>query len=105
MKISLEPSKTIVFELLKRNGKVYIRIAPNYSRATLLSVTQGGDFKIPSTPMSGKAITVWLTRVKSITGFNKTSTMGRNGFTRNQAEVKSPTWIPSAKRGYEKIEF
>jgi transposase len=33
--------KTIVFGLLKRNGKVYTRIVPNYSRATLQVVIRG----------------------------------------------------------------
>ena len=33
--------KTIVFGLLKRNGKVYTRIVPNCSRATLQAVIRG----------------------------------------------------------------
>ena len=33
--------KTIVFGLLKRNGKVYTRIVPNCSRATLKAVIRG----------------------------------------------------------------
>jgi len=33
--------KTIVFELLKRNGKVYTKIVPNCSRATLQAVIRG----------------------------------------------------------------
>tara|TARA_B000000460_G_scaffold226175_1_gene180919 strand:- start:37 stop:717 length:681 start_codon:yes stop_codon:yes gene_type:complete len=38
--------KTIVFGLLKRNGKVYTRIVPNCSRATLQAVIRGKvDFK------------------------------------------------------------
>jgi transposase-like protein len=38
--------KTIVFGLLKRNGKVYTRIVPNCSRATLQTVIRGKvDFK------------------------------------------------------------
>jgi len=38
--------KTIVFGLLKRNGKVYTRVVPNCSRATLQAVIRGKvDFK------------------------------------------------------------
>lgn len=33
--------KTIVFELLKRNGKVYTKIVPNCSRTTLQAVIRG----------------------------------------------------------------
>ena len=33
--------KTIVFGLLKRNGKVYTKIVPNCSRATLQAVIRG----------------------------------------------------------------
>ena len=33
--------RTIVFGLLKRNGKVYTKIVPNYSRPTLQAVTRG----------------------------------------------------------------
>ena len=33
--------KTIVFRLLKRNGKVYTKIVPNCSRATLQAVIRG----------------------------------------------------------------
>ena len=68
--------KTIVFGLLKRNGKVYTRIVPNCSRATLQAVIQGKvDLKARSTPMGGKAMTAWLTWViKSIIGFNMATT-------------------------------
>jgi transposase-like protein len=33
--------KTIVFGLLKRYGKVYTEIAPDYSKATLLGIIRG----------------------------------------------------------------
>ena len=43
--------KTIVFGLLKRNGKVYTRIVPNCSRATLQAV--------------GSLLILWTRRISS----------------------------------------
>ena len=51
--------KTIVFGLLKRNGKVYTKIVPNCSRATLQAVIRGKAAFESTIHSDGKAITVW----------------------------------------------
>ena len=47
--------KTPVFELLKRNGKVFVTVVPNCSREELMPIIQGKFSKVQRfTPMVGK---------------------------------------------------
>jgi hypothetical protein len=96
-------SKTIVFGIFKRNGKVYTEIVPDASKLTLQAILRGASIATASfIRMGGEATTAWSMWVTgSIIGscMAPTSSRGAAGSTSTALKVSGAQLKPAWRNG------